>query len=339
MRNNFQELFRDALIINRQPVGLSRWLGAGLAFLIPMLLSLLFFDDLRYGLLASLGSFTYLYAFPIPYAQQAKRLAFVGAGLSFATLLGSLLSQNPYAAAVTMGLLAAVVVYIFNAFKLVGPTAIFFVLVFGISSDMPQASVWELFVRTGLVASGALTAWLIAMCGFFVNPSRAEQAAVEKVYQQLVRLTEKVGSQACDQERHQTMATLKEAEKILVAGQLPWKPTKTYLRLLHLTFIANEYLLYLSHHYTDKKQPLPSELSDFLKNITARLKQKKLISPELLLPTLEDQKLYRYLQKMQHALTLPVEHLQSVTLQHPPTAMETLLNTFDRNSLVFLMAL
>lgn len=339
MQNQFRILLRDALKVNRRHVGLGRWLGAGVAFLIPMLLSLLIFGDLQYGLLATLGSFTYLYAFPIPYVQQAKRLAFVGVGIILATLLGSLLSQNPFGFAVAMGLFAAIIVYIFNAFKLVGPTAIFFVLVFGIAGDMPAASAGEMLIRTSLVGFGALTAWLIAMSGFFINPHRPEQNATQKVYQQLTRLTEKVGSQDCNQERYRTMAALKEAEKTLIAGQLPWKPTEAYIRLLHLVFIANEYLLYLSNNYTDKKQALSPEVTSFLKTIAIHLKQKKQTPPILCVPQLEDKTLCRYLEKMLNALTQSIDSLKPVAPQDRPSLKETLINAFDRNSLVFLTAL
>lgn len=339
MQTHFNRLLRDALKIHPRPVGISRWLGAGLAFLIPLLLSLLLFGDLHYGLLASLGSFTYLYAFPIPYAQQAKRLALVGVGLTAAMFIGSLLSQSPHGLAAAMGLLAGVVVYIFNAFKLVGPTAIFFVLVFGIAGDMPEPSMQELVIRTGLVAFGALISWLLAMFGFFINPYRPEQTAVENVYRQLINLTEKIGHQSCHQERYRTMAALKEADRVLVAGRLPWTPTKGYIRLSRLTFLANEYLLYLSHDYSDKGQTAPAEASLFLNGILDYLRQKEKTPAALVSPVLEDKSLEHHLEQMHKALTLPVENLQLESLHRPPSFAATLINAFDRNSLVFLTAL
>lgn len=109
--------------------------------------------------------------------------------------------------------------------------------------------------------------------------------------------------------------------------------------MLHLTLIANEYLLYISHHYTDKAQPLPAEAVSFLKAITAHLKQKEQAHSVLSVPILKDKTLCQYLQKMKNVLTLPVEQLNPVTLQQPPSIVETLINAFDRNSLVFLTAL
>lgn len=339
MQNHFKQLLKDALKIHPRPVGVSRWLGAGVAFLIPLLLSLWLFGDLHYGLLASLGSFTYLYAFPIPYAQQAKRLALVGTGLTSAVFFGSLLSQSPHGLAVAMGLMAAAVVYIFHAFKLVGPTAIFFVLVFGIAGDMSEPTTQELAIRTSLVAFGALISWLLAMLGFFINPYRPEQTAVENVYQQLINLTEKIGQQNCHQERYRTMAALKEADRVLVAGRLPWTPTQGYIRLLRLTFIANEYLLYLSHHYTDKQQPVPAEADLFLTKVLNYLRQKKKTPAALTCPVLADKTLQQYLQQMQQALTLPTESIQQENPPSSPSIVATLVNAFDRNSLVFLTAL
>jgi hypothetical protein len=68
-------ILKQAFTMKRSPFPWSKSLFAGLCSGIPVLIGLLF-DNLQYRLLAGIGGFTYLYVFPIPYVQLAKKLLF-----------------------------------------------------------------------------------------------------------------------------------------------------------------------------------------------------------------------------------------------------------------------
>jgi hypothetical protein len=69
----FLTILKQALLVNRKPFPWVKAFCAGLAAALPIIIGLLF-GNLQNGLLAGMGSFTYLYVFNIPYAQLAKKL-------------------------------------------------------------------------------------------------------------------------------------------------------------------------------------------------------------------------------------------------------------------------
>ncbi|WP_368913113.1 hypothetical protein, partial [Proteus mirabilis] len=105
---------------------------------------------------------------------------FVGATIVLSSLLGSLTAPYPIAVAVVMGAIAAVTLFIFNALKFIGPSAIFFVLIFALTADMPHVDLAGALMRAGLVSLGAMLSWLIAMSGFLIHPHRPEIQSLQK---------------------------------------------------------------------------------------------------------------------------------------------------------------
>ena len=91
----------------------------------------------RIWVVAGMGGFTYLYVFNIPYAQRAKKLFFVVLGMTLVSALGTLAAPYPLAIAILMGIIGAIAIFIFGALKINGPSAIFFVLVFAMTTGMP----------------------------------------------------------------------------------------------------------------------------------------------------------------------------------------------------------
>jgi hypothetical protein len=68
-------IFKQAFTMKRSPFPWSKSLFAGLCSGIPVFIGFCF-GNLQYGLLAGIGGFTYLYVFPIPHVQVAKKLFF-----------------------------------------------------------------------------------------------------------------------------------------------------------------------------------------------------------------------------------------------------------------------
>lgn len=351
LREKTWEILKEAISVNNRAFPWERAIGAGIAMALPIFIGI-WLDQLQYGLIAGLGGFTYLYAFRLPYAHLSKRLFFVAVSIVIASLLGSLLAPFPLAVAIVMGIISAVMLFIFNALKFIGPSSIFFVLIFAITADMPQTDLIGSLIRSGLIAIGAGVSWLIAMSGFLLNPHRPEIQVVKRTYQQLIKMTQSIGSEKFSDEKYRTMGAFKEAVETLIAGELPWKPRETYTRLLHLAIEGNEYFLYLMNQYAEKNHSekdhaesplLPAECITFLQQIeqslAKNLKNLQTLDHTLQVPTLSDKKLERYFERMKAALTSPVESLKPVTLERRDSIKDILSNAFDRNSLVFLTAL
>lgn len=337
MKEKLWSIIHEAMAVNNRSVPWERAIGAALSMTIPIFVGL-YLDQLQLGLIAGLGGFTYLYAFRIPYALLSKQLLFVGISIVLSSLLGSILAPYPIAVAITMGLIAAVMIFIFNALKFIGPSAIFFVLIFALTADMPHVDFLGAFSRAGLVGLGAALSWFIAMAGFLIQPHRPEIQSVHKAYSQLIKLTASVNTEQFQHEKYLTMAALKEAEETLIAGQLPWSPSETYTRLLHLAIEGNEYMLYLGNHYAHATEPLPQAVTEYLNNILFSLKHNlKNYQPQAT-PELQDAALQEQLQTMQQTLTTSMTSLKPITHSYNYSIKDILANALDRNSLVFVTA-
>ncbi|HVI21495.1 MAG TPA: FUSC family protein, partial [Bacillus sp. (in: firmicutes)] len=129
-------IIKQALAVNRKPFPWFKAFCAGVAAALPVIIGLLL-GNLEYGLLAGMGGFTYLYVFNVPYAQRAKKLILVILGMTLITALGTLSAPYPLATALIMATIGAAVIFIFGALKIAGPSAIFFVLVFAMTTGMP----------------------------------------------------------------------------------------------------------------------------------------------------------------------------------------------------------
>ncbi|MDY0395059.1 hypothetical protein RWE15_12315 [Virgibacillus halophilus] len=134
--NTIYTAFKQAFEIKRNPFPWVKALSAGIAFSLPVFVGLLC-ENMAYGLLACMGAFTYLYVFDLPYVQRAKKIFFVMWGIALSVVLGTLLAPYQLIAAIFMGLIGTISVFIFGALKYTGPSAIFFVLTFAMASGMP----------------------------------------------------------------------------------------------------------------------------------------------------------------------------------------------------------
>jgi uncharacterized membrane protein YccC len=214
-----------------------------LAAALPVIIGLLF-GNLQDGLLAGMGGFTYLYVFNIPYAQLAKKLFFVVLGLTAVSALGTLAAPYPLATAILMGVIGASVIFIFGALRIIGPSAIFFFLVFAMTTGMPVHPELVL-VRSGLVFLGGLLSFVIAMIGWFFDPHGPESGVVKRVYIELAALVDSVGTDHFHDSRHRMMSTLKEAEGTLAAGYISWRTTDLFKRLYLLNHHANVIFMFI----------------------------------------------------------------------------------------------
>ena len=328
--------------MNRKPFPWVKAFCAGLAAALPVIIGLLF-GNLEYGLIAGMGGFTYLYVFNIPYAQRAKKLFFVVLGMTLVSTLGTLAAPYPLAVAILMGIIGATAIFIFGALKIKGPSAIFFVLVFAMTTGMPVHP--ELApLRAGLIFLGGALSWVIAMIGWFFDPHGPETGVVKRVYSELAAFLDSVGTEKFNEAKYRVMSGLKEAEETLAAGYIPWRNTDIFNRLVVLNDHANKIFLYILQNFSETNVKFPPELGEFVRELANSLDPKnknESVPKKILLPEEMDESVVQLFTKITNAdaiMNEPTSKINQVIRISKPSLRTILLGAFDKNSIVFITA-
>lgn len=333
-------IFNQAFEIRKNPFPWPKAINAGICAATPALIGLLS-GNLSYGMQAGIGGFTYLYVFNEPYAERAKKLFFVMLGMSLSVGLGTLIAPTPILAVLMMGIIGFVGTFIFGALHIPGPAAIFFVLGFAMTTNMPIDASLAL-ERAGLVLLGGLLSWVIGMVGWFFHPHAPEITAVKKVYFELVFLLESVGTANFNQARQRTVLQLKDTKETILSGYISWHVTDLYKRLILLNEKANDIFLYILNHYGDCKHPLPPELAASVRGV-AKLIDQRLEKPLLIhQPDHQDEKVSQLFSKIFDAeavMNEPVTKINHEIQISKPSIKMIFSGAFDKNSIVFLSAL
>ncbi|MBS4210051.1 FUSC family protein [Bacillus sp. FJAT-50079] len=170
MQSKFMRLMKQTLEIKTGPLPWTKAISAGICCALPPFLGLLL-GNIQYGLLAGIGSFSYLYVVNEPYAQRAKKLLFVVLGMTFSVGIGTIFAPFPFVSALLVGVIGGIATFIFAALNIRGPAAIFFVLGFAMTTGMPIDQALAP-VRSGLVFLGGILSWLIGMAGWLIPQVR-----------------------------------------------------------------------------------------------------------------------------------------------------------------------
>ncbi|HEY2421790.1 MAG TPA: FUSC family protein [Neobacillus sp.] len=333
-------IIKQALTVNRKPFPWIKAFCAGLAAALPVLIGLILGYP-EYGLIAGMGGFTYLYVFNIPYAQRAKKLFFVVLGTTLISALGTLAAPYPLAVAILMGIIGATVIFIFGALKIIGPSAIFFVLVFAMTTGMPVHP--ELApLRAGLVFLGGALSWVIAMIGWFFDPHGPETGVVKRVYLELATFLDSIGTEKFNETRYRVMSVLKEAEETLAAGYIPWRQTDLFKRLYVLNGHANMIFLYILENFSEKSSKIPSEVGESVRYLANSLDQKnksESVVKKILQPKEINETIVQLFTKIYDADAImhePTSKINQVLQFSKPSLKTILLGVFDKNSIVFI---
>lgn len=226
----------------RAPIPWGRAMGAGLSLAIPILVGV-WLGQFHYGLLSTFGAFAYLYGREEPYPRRAITLLFVIISLAVSFGAGSLSAAIAWwCAALVLGLVGAVAVFICEALDVPPPSALFFVFTCALGTSMPSAEPATLLLRAGLILLGGIPAWLIAMSGWLVDPDRPETEAVAGAYRALAAWLAAVGTDLHDGAQHQAAVALRASEKAVAPAALPGRrpggiPRRrpgAYIRLMRL---------------------------------------------------------------------------------------------------------
>ncbi|MFD1781721.1 FUSC family protein [Fredinandcohnia salidurans] len=331
-------MIKQALQVNKKPFPWLKAFSAGLAAALPVMIGLAV-GNLQYGLIAGLGGFTYLYVFNIPYAQRAKKIFSVVLGLTFVTYLGTISAPYPLAVAILMGIIAAVVIFVFGALKITGPSAIFFVLVFAMTTGMP-INPDEAFLRAGLVFLSGCLSWLIAMIGWFFNPYGPESGVVTRVYLQLAELLDSVGTPKFNEAKHKVMEVLNESEETLSASYIPWRTTDMFNRLYLLNNFANELFIYIVEHFSNANATLPKEVGQSTRLLVQSLNNReKRVKTRILQPEKMDKQVSQLFTTIYNAdaiLNEPISNVKKSIQIDKPSLKTIIMGAFDKNSIVFI---
>ncbi|RDW17549.1 FUSC family protein [Oceanobacillus arenosus] len=336
-------IIKQALQVNSKPFPWVKAFCAGLAAALPVMIGLLL-GNFQYGLIATLGGFSYLYVFNTPYAQRAKKIFLVVLGMTLVTVLGTLAAPYPLAVAILMGLIGAAAIFIFGALKIAGPSAIFFVLVFLMTSGMP-VNPDEALLRGGLVFLGGALSWVIAMLGWFADPHGPETGVVKRVYMELASLIDSVGTEGFREHKHKVMSVLNESEATLTAGHIPWRTTDFFNRLYVMNDHANMMFHFIVENFSDQKEKLPREIGSSVRLLAQSLEKKKqppkmpdrILQPEEL--SLPSKQLLEKIYNADAVLNEPTTKINKVIRISKPSLKMVFMGAFDKNSIVFLTAL
>lgn len=216
--NTLLTIIKQSFKINKNPFPWTKAISAAICAGVPVLIGILT-GQLSLGLLGGVGSFSCLYVFNEPYAQRAKKIFFVAFGISLSVALGTLVSQYPWLVVLLVGLIGAVVTFIFGVLKIPGPAAIFFILSFIMTTGMP-IDTKAAPVRFVVVFLSGMFSWVISMIGYFFKPHAPELKSIRNVYNALETFSKAIGNENINAARNRAVNALNEAEETLLTGYI-----------------------------------------------------------------------------------------------------------------------
>lgn len=335
-----KKILKQAFKINKIPFSWEKSINAAICSAFPLVIGILA-NQLRLGLLAGMGSFSYLYVFHEPYAQRAKKIFFVAIGISLSVALGTLVAPYPLLIILIVGLIGASTTFIFGILNIPGPASMFFVLSFLVVTGMP-VNPSEVFIRTFVVFTSGIFAWTISMIGFFIKPHGPEIKVIKKLYLSLGEFSESIGGENINESRNRAVNALKEAEETLLTGYIPWKNSFLYNRLSLLNEEANKLFLEMLELHSNKNTKIPKELTDMIRKLSMAIELKDGEIVEINQPNHEIHNNYeKFLQiiyDVQAIINIPLEYIGSSIKISKPSLMMKFTRALNTDSIVFINA-
>ena len=261
-----QSIMKQLFRLNKRPASMEKVIFAGISGGLPILLGILL-GNIRLGLIASIGGFTYLYVFNEPYARRAKKILFAGLGVTSCVGLGLVLRPYPMISILIIGLIGFFVTFVFGVLKMLGPGTIFLVMSFSMVSNM-NIETSQIPMVVGLVFLSSVFSWILSMIGYFFNPHGPEINKVKQLYMVLAEFAESIGSKNIDKVRNKTVNVLKETEEMLVIAYIPWKKSFLFNKLFLLNQYANNIFLELVKVSVTDNKKVPEEILKLIKQLS-----------------------------------------------------------------------
>ena len=170
------------------------------------------------GAAASFGALAVLYVPQAPYRYRAQVVAWVGAGLVLAVLLGALAADRGALTVLVVGLVAGLASFACQAAELPPPRELMVVMAVLAATDVPGSPP----TLAALAAGGAAVAWLLTMAPALTGDRRApERAAVSAALTAIAGLLDAVGSPDAPAARYAAVVGVARARSATAAARLP----------------------------------------------------------------------------------------------------------------------
>ncbi|MFG2255553.1 FUSC family protein [Streptomyces mirabilis] len=215
---------RGALTLHAVDGALLFALRAALAMALPAV-PLVLSGRTALAVFPMLGAFTTTFGRNLPYRRRARVLAVAAVAMTMCVGLGATLAAltDPQAgglgAAVViaaMAVTAGLAKFLCDATRLSGLGAVLMLFSFAVAANGPADGLTDVLAQTGLAATGAATAWALALVGWVVHPDRPQRLAVAVALRELADLLEPGGgADATGHTRHRATAAVLRAYQSL----------------------------------------------------------------------------------------------------------------------------
>ncbi|MCX4418617.1 FUSC family protein [Streptomyces mirabilis] len=215
---------RGALTLHAVDGALLFALRAALAMALPAV-PLVLSGRTALAVFPMLGAFTTTFGRNLPYPRRARVLAVAAVAMTMCVGLGATLAAltDPQAgglgAAVViaaMAVTAGLAKFLCDATRLSGLGAVLMLFSFAVAANGPADGLTDVLAQTGLAATGAATAWALALVGWVVHPDRPQRLAVAVALRELADLLEPGGgADGTGHTRHRATAAVLRAYQSL----------------------------------------------------------------------------------------------------------------------------
>lgn len=332
--NNFRRVINQVFEVKSIKNPWRKAFGAALCVAIPMLIAY-FMGDISLGLLSSLGSFSYLYLANEPYAFRAKKIFFAAIGISLSVAIGTLVAPYNILIVIAIGLIGAISMYIFGVLKTKGPTSMFFVLTFLLSTGMNQDP--NLFLKRGfLVLLSGLLAWIIAMIGYLFEPHEPEIKVLKELFINLSKFSKITDEDDLVLEKHKTISALLNSEETIVMGDIPWKKISLSNKFKLLNKEANKLYIEINKIHNLKDTKLPEEISEIIFELSNSIETGNKIIFEV---KDEFSTIYNVLESINNIIIKPLDEISYENKNNRLSLKDRMKSEFTKESIVFVNAL
>ncbi|MGW1505474.1 FUSC family protein [Streptomyces mirabilis] len=220
---------RGALTLHPVDGALLFALRAALAMALPAV-PLLLSGRTALAVFPMLGAFTTTFGRNLPYRRRARVLAVAAVAMTMCVGLGATLAAltDPQAGGLgtavviaAMAVTAGLAKFLCDATRLSGLGAVLMLFSFAVAANGPADGLTDVLAETGLAATGAATAWALALVGWVVHPDRPQRLAVAVALRGLADLLEQGGgADRAVHTRHRATAAVLRAYQSLSLSPL-----------------------------------------------------------------------------------------------------------------------
>jgi uncharacterized membrane protein YccC len=237
-----------------------RAISSGLSSFIPIAAGILT-GQFAAGLLAAMGGFAYLYTSNEPYSRRAVKLLAVIVGFALCFGVGSMASAiSVWVAALVIGAVSFASVFVCEALDIASPSALFFIYLCAIGTNLPAAEPSALIGHVLLIFLGGVPSWLVSMSGWLLDPHGPETKAVGGSYRALAACLAAFGTDQLHAAQHRAAVALRSAEKVLSASGVPRRRPGDFFRLLRLNQQAEAVFLATAARTAETGDPMDPKL-------------------------------------------------------------------------------